>query len=268
MQNALNDLARFIEAHADETLSLDDLAARIGLSPFHLQRRFKAHFGISPKAYQDAARHRTLKAALRAGPGIAGAIFEAGYGSTSRVYGRSPLGMDLKTYQQGGAGEVIHYAVRKTVLGLVIMAATPKGVCCVQFGEQEPELVDALQVEFPKAVLTPSQAGAELDEWMSALEEHLARKGPRPDLPLDLRGTAFQQTVWRFLTTLKDDQCVTYSHVAEAIGAPKAVRATASGCARNRIAVLVPCHLVLRSDGGLGGYRWGLARKTALMPSR
>ncbi len=266
---ALTALARHIEAHADETLTAADLAARAGLTPAVLNRAFRAAFGVSPKAFQDAARLGRLKTLLRSGDGVAGAIFEAGYGSTSRVYGAAAgrIGMTPSAYRSGGAGETIAYACRPTALGPLMMGATGRGVCFVMFGADEASLLAQLQDEFPAATLAPSAAckAAELDAWMTALDGHLAGSGPRPDLPLDLQGTAFQIKVWRFLLSVTEGSVVSYGEVAAGIGAPKAVRAAASACGANRIGVLVPCHRVLRGDGGLGGYRWGMERKRALL---
>ena len=262
-------VAEFIDRHAEETLSLARLARVAGMSGSHLQRRFKAVLGVSPKTYQDGARLRRLKSGLRAGHGVAAAIFDAGYGSTSRVYGEAArnIGMTPSAYRAGGAGEHIAYACRDTVLGPLMMAATARGVCFAQFGTGAGALLAQLRTEFPRATLSPSGAQAEpaLDAWMAALDAHLGHDGPRPDVPLDLRGTAFQIRVWRFLLGIPSGHAVSYAEVAAGIGAPRAVRAAAGACAANRIAVLVPCHRVLRGDGDLGGYRWGLARKRTLL---
>ncbi len=262
-------VARYIEAHADETLSLETLAAHAHMSPAHLQRVFKRVVGISPKALHDAVRFRLLKGALRTGKSVLDSIAEAGFQSTSRVYGNAmrSLGMTPSTYRDGGAGEAIAYACRDTELGMLVMAATTRGVCFAQFGPAEAGLVAQLRAEFPNADIAEStMAGsAELDAWIGALEVHIAGRAPRPDLPLDLRGTAFQVSVWKFLLQVPEGDVVSYGEVARGIGAPKAVRAAASACAANKIAVLVPCHRVLRGDGGLGGYRWGVERKRALM---
>lgn len=263
------ELARYIEAHADEKLTLEDLANRQGLSPTYLQRAFKSVFGVSPKAYQDAVRLKTLTNLLKSGDDVTGAIFEAGYGSPSRFYEKAArhIGMTPKAYRTGGAGEEIAYAYRTSALGPLMMAATDKGVCFAMFGDSETDLRKQLQSEFPKANLTPSTESdsAALDQWIAALEAHLAKGAPRPELPLDLRGTAFQIKVWRFLLSVRDGDVVRYADVATGIDRPSAVRAAASACARNRIAVLIPCHRALRGDGGLGGYRWGLDRKRALL---
>jgi AraC family transcriptional regulator of adaptative response/methylated-DNA-[protein]-cysteine methyltransferase len=262
-------MADYIDAHRDEALPLTRLADQAGMSPFHFQRTFKGVIGVSPKAYHAAARLRAFKARLRDGDNVLRATFDAGYGSTSRVYEQvdGGLGMTPSAYRAGGAGETIVHAVRETALGLLMMAATERGVCFVQFGDDADALLAELSHEFPKAVLAPASpdsAGA-LDDWMAALADHLAGTAPRPDLPLDLRGTAFQIKVWRFLISVRPGDVVSYSELAAGVGAPKAVRAAASACAANRLAVLVPCHRALRADGGLGGYRWGLERKRALL---
>jgi AraC family transcriptional regulator, regulatory protein of adaptative response / methylated-DNA-[protein]-cysteine methyltransferase len=262
----LLELARYIDANADQRLSLAELAARIEASPTQLQKRFKALFGVSPKAYQDAARLTLMKQALRRGEPVTDAIFSAGFGSTSRAYAPArELGMVPKRYAQGGACESISHASVLTPLGWLMMAATDRGVCFVQFGESGDELLQNLRAEFPRAELAEASPSAELHDWLHALLAHLQRSGPSPKLPLDLRGTAFQIAVWRFLMGLERGATVSYSELATAVGRPKAVRAAASACARNRIAVLVPCHRVLRADGGMGGYRWGVERKVHLL---
>ena len=262
-------LARFIESRPDESLRLEDMAAFIGLSASHVQRAFKKTFGVSPKAYQDALRLKTFKQALRRGQSVTDAIYDAGFGSVSRVYGKADrqVGMSPSRYGKGGDGEAIAYACRRTSLGLLMMAATDQGVCFAEFGDEETALQDQLQKEFPKARLSQSgaEASPELDAWITALDEHLSQNTPRPDIPLDIRGTAFQTRVWKLLLSVREGEIVSYSELAKRLGEPKAVRAVASACGRNRIAVLIPCHRVLRSDGSLGGYRWGLDRKQQLL---
>jgi len=262
-------LARYIEEHADEPLSLKTLAKQAQLSPAYLQRVFKGALGVSPKAYHDAARLRLLKDALKSGKTVLDSIAEAGFQSTSRVYGHATrsLGMTPSTYRSGGVGETIAYAFRDTSLGPLLMAATHRGVCFAQFGKTKKFLLEQLQREFPKSTILESDAtqSPALDAWIEALEAHIDGSAPRPEVPLDLRGTAFQIRVWRFLLDVPDGDVLSYTEVAHAIGAPRSVRAAASACAANRIAVLVPCHRVLRSDGGLGGYRWGLERKRVLI---
>jgi AraC family transcriptional regulator, regulatory protein of adaptative response / methylated-DNA-[protein]-cysteine methyltransferase len=262
-------LAQYIDKNADEAIPLARLAKQAHLSPAHVQRKFKAILGVSPKAYQDAARLRRLKSGLKSGQSVLDSIADAGFQSTSRVYGATTrnLGMTPSAYRAGGEGETIAYACRNTALGPLLMAATDRGVCCAQFGENAAALIAQLRSEFPRAAVVESTMAQspQLDAWIQAFEAHIHGSGPRPDLPLDLRGTAFQIRVWRFLLQVPEGDVISYSELATGIGAPKAVRAAASACAANRIAVLVPCHRVLRGDGGLGGYRWGLERKRALI---
>lgn len=262
-------VARFIEAHARERLTLAVLAQRANLSPSRFQKAFKAVLGVSPRQYQDAARVARFKHDLKDGEDITGAIFSAGFGSTSRVYGvpARSMGMAPAAYRAGGQGERIHYACRETMLGPLLMAATDRGVCFAQFGAGEADLLARLEAEFPNAqrVASSARSAPELDAWIAALDRHLRGNAPRPDLPLDLRGTALQVRVWRFLLGLTEGEVVSYGEVASAVGKPRAVRAVASACAANRVGVLVPCHRVLRGDGSLGGYRWGLERKRALL---
>ena len=262
-------VARYIEAHADEALPLTRLAEAAHLSSAHLQRTFKAVLGVSPKAYQDQKRLERLKSGLKGGERVLDSITAAGFQSTSRVYGNATrsLGMTPSAYRAGGAGETIAYACRKTALGLVLMAATDRGVCFAQFGASEAELTVRLAAEFPAAqrLASAMTESPELDAWIEAFDAHIQGSAPRPDLPLDLRGTAFQIRVWRFLLKIPAGDVLSYSELAAGIDAPMAVRAAASACAANRVAVLVPCHRVLRGDGSLGGYRWGLERKRALL---
>jgi len=265
----LVEIARFIEQHADERLTLADLAERAQLSSSRLQRVFKQAFGVSPKTYQDAVRMKQFRRSLKAGEDVTDAIYASGYGSISRVYGEPGrnIGMTPKAYRAGGAGETISWACRETALGPMVMAATDNGVCFVQFGDDEATLLAQLQQEFPRASLSrsPAQAAPALDAWMAALDQHISEGAPRPDLPLDMRGTAFQVKVWRFLLSVREGDVLSYTELAQQIDKPKAARAVASACARNRIAILIPCHRVLRGDGSLGGYRWGLERKRALL---
>lgn len=266
---AMVTLARHIEAHADDRLPLAELAARVGLSSYHVQRTFKAVFGVTPKQFHQTARRERFKLRLREGADVLDAAFGAGFRSTSRVYDGVDrhLGVTPGRYRQGGAGEVIHAVLRQTAVGLLLLAATDRGVCFAQFGASEAALRAELAREFPAADVRDATDAdpVALDDWMRALEAHLAGGAPRPDLPLDLRGTAFQIRVWTFLTGTRDGDVLTYKALADGIGAPTAIRAAASACAANRIAVLVPCHRVLRGDGGLGGYRWGEDRKRALL---
>lgn len=265
----MHALCRYIEAHADESLTLEALSAQANLSPFHLQRQFKAVVGVSPRQYVEACRLRALRGELKAGENVTQAIHDAGFGSSSRLYERvaTRLGMTPRQYRAGGAGIDISYASAPSSLGLVMMGATDRGLCFVQFGDSEKELLSMLRDEYPQAQISamPPAMNAEFKRWMKALATHLAGSPQAPDLPLDLRGTAFQMKVWAYLQQIPSGELRSYSEVAVAIGEPKAVRAVASACARNRVGVLVPCHRVIRGDGGIGGYKWGLERKRALI---
>jgi len=262
-------VARYIEMHSEATLTLATLSEIAGLSASRLQRAFKALFNVSPKQYQDALRMKQFKRSLQQGDQVTAAIYTAGFGSISRVYGEEnrQFGMQPKTYRAGGEGEEIHYACRHSTLGYIIMAATEKGVCSVQLGDDKASLVALIKAEFPNATLCLSQAqhAPLLDNWIDALEAHLSQGGAKPDIPLDIRGTVFQIQVWQFLMTIKEGECMSYGEVAKKINKPKAVRAVGTACGKNAIAILIPCHRVLRSDGSLGGYRWGLSRKKALL---
>lgn len=265
----LVQVARHIEKHADEKLTLRQLAERFGLSASRFHHLFKQTFGVSPKAYQDQYRLRQFKSSLKKGDAVTDAIFSAGYGSTSRVYGNAMknIGMTPSAYRNGGIDEEISYASRETALGTLMIAATNRGVCFAQFGESSQALSKQLREEFPHANITPSKSthSSELNEWMRAIDEYIGADAPRPDLPLDLRGTAFQIKVWQFLLASSEGQVFSYTDVAQGIDKPTAVRAAASACGANRVAILVPCHRVLRANGDIGAYRWGAARKRALL---
>jgi AraC family transcriptional regulator of adaptative response/methylated-DNA-[protein]-cysteine methyltransferase len=265
----MQSLANYIDKNAEQPLSLGILSERAHLSPTNLQRTFKTVLGVSPKEYHDAARLRLLKKSLKAGKSVLDAIGDAGFQSTSRIYGHATrnLGMTPSAYRAGGLGEIIAYAFRDTALGPLLMAATTRGVCFAQFGPSESALLAQLKGEFTQAHLTASTMtqSPELNTWIEALDAHIGSSAPRPEVPMDLRGTAFQIQVWKFLLGVPSGSVVSYGEVAQGIGAPKAFRAAASACAANRIAVLIPCHRVLRGNGDLGGYRWGLERKRALL---
>ena len=265
--NPLFFIKNYISEHSDKPISLNNLSELSGLSPHHLQRKFKKQFGISPKAYHNGLRFNNLKRSLKEGDDISGAIYEAGFGSSSRVYEQidGRIGMTPAAYRAGGKGENISYAIRQCVLGLIMMAATDRGVCMVQFGDTEEELMEMLKTEYPHANLYKTPSSSELSSWIEALDDHISHAAPRPDVPLHLNGTAFQIRVWRFLMSVKEGDVLSYKEQATGIGKPKAVRAVASANARNKIGVLIPCHRILRGNGSLGGYRWGLERKRALI---
>ena len=263
------NVARHIENRADHKLTLDELSQIAGLSNSHLQKSFKSAMGVSPKKYQDAIRLANYKNALKSGETITDAIYSSGFSSPSRIYGEisRSMGMTPSKYQSGGEGEEIFYATRYCSLGLLLMAATYRGVCFAQFGDSSEDLIDMLVTEFPKAHcrMSSKKKCPELIQWIKALDAHVKENAPHPDLPLDLRGTSFQLMVWQFLLGTKSGDVLSYTELAEGIGKPKAVRAAATACGANRVGILVPCHRVLRGDGNLGGYRWGLSRKKALL---
>jgi AraC family transcriptional regulator, regulatory protein of adaptative response / methylated-DNA-[protein]-cysteine methyltransferase len=265
----MEKIARHIADNPEENLSLAALAKMAALSPSRFQRVFKRIIGLSPKKFHQAVLHDNFRKNLRAGKTITEAIYAAGYQSSSRAYETSTqkLGMTPSRYKTGGADEEIFYAIRPSAFGLLSMAATKKGVCLVQFGDDKNLLQKSLQQEFPKARLTPAspQNNVELEQWVTALENYLQGTNPAPNLPLDLRGTAFQMKVWDFLQSIPEGQTLTYGELAKAIGKPKAARAVGTACGRNRVGVLVPCHRILAGNGGFGGYRWGLPRKQKLL---
>jgi AraC family transcriptional regulator of adaptative response/methylated-DNA-[protein]-cysteine methyltransferase len=270
-KSLMQDLCRYIEAHSDEGLTLEQLAKQAHLSPTHLQRRFKAAIGVSPKEYADACRLKKLKTGLRhnTGASVTHAIYDAGFASSSRVYERidSRLGMTPKQYRARGKGVIISYAISKTPLGHVLMGATDRGLCFIQFGDDKKELTAQLGAEYSQATLQPmgKTHREQFSAWMQALSDYLHGHAATLDLPLDIRGTAFQLKVWKYLQTIPPGSVASYTEVAHAIGSPKAVRAVASACAKNRVAIAIPCHRVIRGNGDLAGYRWGLERKRALL---
>lgn len=243
--------------------SLTALGAELGVSAGHLQRVFTRVVGVSPRAWADAGRARVFRRELRKGEGVSRALYAAGYGSPSRVYEGNRLGMTPATYGRGGAGARIGWAVGNSSLGRVLVGATGQGVCFVSLGRTDQELVEALAAEFPKAERERDQE--RLGEWLAQVVALVEARPPHGDLPLDIRATAFQSRVWQELTRIPIGETVTYQELAARIGRPKAVRAVASACARNNVAVVVPCHRVVRTDGGLGGYRWGIERKRSLL---
>jgi AraC family transcriptional regulator, regulatory protein of adaptative response / methylated-DNA-[protein]-cysteine methyltransferase len=252
-----------------EALKLETLSRHFQFSPFHFQRTFKSVVGITPRQYVEALRMQTLKEDLRTSPSVTDAIYTAGFGSSSRVYDRADtrLGMTPKEYRSGGKDIEISYATAETPLGLMMLGATDRGLCFLEFGRSEEELFESLQEEYPAAVRVsmPKPYSDRFIEWMQSLSSYLEGERALGRIPLSLHGTAFQLKVWSYLQTIPAGRVQSYSEVAEAIGQPRAVRAVASACAANRVALFVPCHRVIRGDGSLGGYRWGLDRKRALL---
>lgn len=258
-------ICRYMEANLDDSVSLEKLGREAGMNPFHLQRKFKAITGISPRAYADFCRLRTLKAELRAGRPVTDSLYSAGYGSSSRLYERSAsqLGMTPRAYRRGGAGIDIRWAVARTAFGPLLVASTASGICSIQFGESRAALEALLRSEFPAATIEPGQGS--LSSAVQALEQYLAADTPALSLPLDIHATAFQRRVWEFLQTIPRGATKSYAEVAAAIGAPQATRAVARACAANPAAIAIPCHRVVRKNGDPGGYRWGVELKKKLL---
>lgn len=250
---------------AEAMPTLDALAAVAGLSPSHFHRLFKAATGLTPRAYAQACRARRLRHGLTAEDSVTAAIFAAGYGSSSRFYEESDrvLGMSPRAFRQGGADQAIRFAIGQCALGAALVACSDRGICAISLGDDPDALARELQDRFPRAALSVGDPDFErLVARVLALVEHPALA---LELPLDVRGTAFQQRVWQALRAIPSGERVSYADLAVRIGAPKAVRAVAGACAANTLAVAIPCHRVVRTDGSLSGYRWGVERKRALL---
>lgn len=254
-----------IEGCTDGSISLRSLAERAGLSAAHLQRTFRQAMGITPRQYADALRVARLKSELRKGNDVTTSLHEVSYGSASRLYEKSDaqLGMTPATYQRGGRGMNISYTIAPCSLGRVLVAATERGISAVYLGERDADLVAALRKEYPQAEIR--RDSGEHSKSVRAIVRHLAGTNPRLDLPTDVVATAFQRRVWEALRSIPPGETRTYSEVARSIGQPSAIRAVARACATNPAAIVVPCHRVVRTDGTLGGYRWGLERKQSLL---
>jgi len=236
--------------------------------PYHLQRKFKEAVGLSPAQYIRARKSERLKSELKRGETVSRASFGAGYGSSSRVYGDAPtrLGMTPATYKSGGHGAHIDYVITKTSLGSLLVGATNRGVCAVTLGDNAEALEAALESEYPAASRTRlTEPWSALRNWVESVVSTVQGAGARPDIPLDVQASAFQWKVWNELQKIPFGETRSYSDIANAIGAPKAVRAVASAIANNRVAVVIPCHRVVRQSGELGGYKWGLERKRKLL---
>lgn len=266
-QQRIDDIAqlcRYIES-ADAPPRLRELAERIGLSPYHLHRVFKAVTGLTPKAYAAAHRAQRVRSQLTQGSTVTNAIYDAGYNSNGRFYEDSDriLGMTPTRYRAGGAGTAIRFAIGQCSLGAILVAASDRGVCAILLGDDPDALARDLQDRFPRANLIAGDD--DFERLVAKVVGFVEAPALGLDLPLDVRGTAFQQRVWQALRKIPAGQTASYADVARAIGAPHAVRAVAGACAANPIAVAIPCHRVVRSDGGLSGYRWGVDRKRALL---
>ncbi|MES1024673.1 bifunctional DNA-binding transcriptional regulator/O6-methylguanine-DNA methyltransferase Ada [Gloeocapsa sp. BRSZ] len=256
---------RFIEAQSDRIPTLTELSTQVAMSPTHFSRVFKQIIGVTFFEYANAQRIQRLKQHLHRGAEITDALYEVGYGSSSRLYEKAPeqLGMTPATYKRHGRGEEIRYTSANSPLGYLTIAATTRGICSVKLGDDLTKLENELHNEFRYASL--HRADDELQEWIQTLVEYLSGKLPLPELPHDVKATAFQLQVWQALKQIPLGTTVSYSDVACAIGHPTAVRAVARACATNPIALIIPCHRVLPKTGGLGGYRWGVSRKQALL---
>ena len=258
------ELCRFIES-AEAPPSLAELAARAGLSRHHLHRVFKAITGLTPRDYAAAHRARRLRDELGRSASITDAILNAGYPSTGRFYAHSTevLGMTPTTWRAGGADTDIRFAIGQCTLGAILVAASPRGVCAIALGDDPEQLAHDLQNRFPHARLI----GAERDfeDWVARVVGFVEAPGSGLELPLDIRGTAFQQRVWQALRAIPPGTTLSYTELARRLGVPQSCRAVASACAANPLALVIPCHRVVRSDGGLAGYRWGLERKGELI---
>jgi AraC family transcriptional regulator of adaptative response/methylated-DNA-[protein]-cysteine methyltransferase len=261
VQRAAGQLAE----SSEEGVRLGTLARTLGTTQATLRRAFLQVTGVNPRELAEALRIKRFKAMLRAGKSITDALYETGYGSSSRVYERSnaQLGMTPGAYRKGGQGMKIGYSIAKSPLGKVLVAATDRGVSAVYLGDVENTMIAELREEYPRAEIAP--AADSFQRWVREIVQRIEGKQPRLELPLDLQATAFQRRVWQELQQIPRGRTRTYSQVARSLGQPKAVRAVARACAMNPVSVVVPCHRVIRKDGALAGYRWGLSRKEQLL---
>ena len=264
-QELVKSICRYIELHLDEPITLAQLGAEFRQSPFHLQRTFKAVLGITPKDYANSCRMRGFRQNLKSGHSVTRAMYDAGYSSTSRLYSRtsSELGMEPAKYRRGAVAAPIYYGFADSPLGRMLISATGKGICSIQFADSDEELEQGLKHEFPFAIRRRDDEGLaklaqQVVDRVSGIESSAA-------LPLDIQATAFQRRVWSYLQSIGFGETRSYSDVAKAIRRPSAVRAVARACATNPVAIAIPCHRVLRANGDLGGYRWGLERKKKLL---
>jgi AraC family transcriptional regulator of adaptative response/methylated-DNA-[protein]-cysteine methyltransferase len=241
------------------------MSEQVHVSPYHLQRVFKRVMGITPRQYVQACRIEHLKTQIKEGAAVTSALYEAGYGSSSRLYEQAPaqFGMTPTAYRRGGQGMFIHYTIVDCPLGRLLVAATERGLCAVSLGNDDAELEAVLFTEYPAASIQRDENN--LSSWVNALLRHLSGQQPHLDLPLDIQATAFQRRVWEELRAIPYGQTCSYSKIAERIGDSKKARAVALACANNPVAIVIPCHRVVRNDGNIGGYRWGVERKQMLL---
>ncbi|WP_345812403.1 bifunctional DNA-binding transcriptional regulator/O6-methylguanine-DNA methyltransferase Ada [Paraburkholderia sp. PREW-6R] len=254
-----------LDADPQQRLTLAQLSDAVHVSPFHLQRLFKRVVGVSPRQYQAARRGAALREALRSGSDVTRATLDAGFGSPSRMYesASAELGMAPSDFRRKGAGLTVRYASAPTSLGFVLVAATDKGICKIGFGDDAAQLAEELHTEFANAEL--KEDAAQLAPFIAQIDGYLSGTRQDFDLPLDIASTAFRQRVWDALRRIPYGETRSYTQIAEAVGSPRAVRAVASACATNPVALAIPCHRVVHKGGALAGYRWGLPRKAALL---
>lgn len=250
---------------SEDLYSLDDLAEEVGLSSYHLQRSFKEIIGVSPKKYSEAKRMERFKSELREGGDVTAAMYDAGFGSSSRLYEKAAesMGMTPAAYKKGGQGVTINYSITDCELGRILVARTIKGLCSVAFADDDASLEETLNTEYPNAEIVKD--AKVLKGFVDEIMKHLSGEKKRLDLPLDIQATAFQMRVWDLLRKIPYGETVTYSQIAEKLGDTKKVRAVAQACANNRVAVVIPCHRVIGKSGRLSGYRWGVSRKEKLL---
>jgi AraC family transcriptional regulator of adaptative response/methylated-DNA-[protein]-cysteine methyltransferase len=258
-------VCRYLEAHTDERVTLKCLGRELGISPFHVQRTFKQLLGVSPRAWTEARRLERFKQQVRHANSVTEAMYDVGFGASSRLYERSSagLGMTPAAYRKSGEGVEIRFTTIESGLGWTLIAATGRGVCAIRFGDSSEELEHELRGEFPRAQVRRADGG--FGAYADAVRRLIEGDDARSGLPLDIRATAFQRRVWEALRSIPSGETRSYSDIAKAIGEPHATRAVASACAANPVAVAIPCHRVMRRDGSLGGYRWGAVRKTRLL---
>jgi AraC family transcriptional regulator of adaptative response/methylated-DNA-[protein]-cysteine methyltransferase len=261
----VQSICRLIDQQLEEPPNFAAVSEAMKLSQFHLQRLFKKLMGITPRQYAEARRADRFKANVKSGRTVTDAMYEAGYGSSSRLYEKAAaqLGMTPATYRKGGKGMKIDYTIAECPLGLLLVAATDKGICSITLGDKSKGLTEDLHAEFPQAEIARDET--RLRAQVKTLLAHLAGQEPHPDLPLDVQGTAFQKRVWEELRRIPYGQTASYSEIAHRTGQPTATRAVARACATNPAALLTPCHRVVRENGELGGYRWGIERKRQLL---
>lgn len=263
--DAVKQACRWIESHLEEPLSLGMLSQEVRMSPYHFQRTFKRFMGITPRQYADAFRLRHFKTRLRKGISVTEAMYDAGYGSTSRLYERasSQLGMSPSTYRKGGLDMRIYYSIRNSPVGHILVATTARGICSVTLGNSANILESSLSKEYPAAEI--KRDDQRTNRPIQLILKYLAGLHPDLDLPLDIQATTFQWRVWEALRKIPYGTTRSYREIAKAIGNPKAARAVARACATNPVALVIPCHRVIREDKSLGGYRWGIRRKETLL---